>query len=149
MFDKNHCNHSTKKYNSSTKYQMLPQAYFCECVSCKENDCCFYGDNKNFESHMKSVQNVISIQVQHGGDIHRLLIEGKKGCSLLLCDVMRQIEKELKIPVNKQRIFYKGIELQKFATTDLESLNVFQNSLLRVAGESGNENWIENFIHFH
>ena len=111
--------------------------------------CCSYGEHRNFENDMKSVQNVMSLQVNHGGDIHRILVEGEKGSCLLLCDVMKQIEKELKIPADKQRIFHKGIELQKFASTDLEALGVYQNSILRVTGESCNENWIEKFIHFH
>jgi hypothetical protein len=148
MFDTNHRNYCTKSYDCS-KDQILPKVKFCECNTRKSNGCSFYEDDKSFESQANNIQNVMSLQVQHGGDIHRILLESKKGCSLILSDAMRQIEKDLKIPVCKQRIFYKGIELQKFATTDLESLNIFQNSLIRVAGESGNENWIENFIRFH
>jgi hypothetical protein len=139
------CMPSNNNYNTKQDRNKLP----CGDSGKVIDDCCLYGEHKNFEKTVKSTHHVMPMQIHHGGDKHRILVEGLNGCNLRLCDVMRQIEKELKIPADKQRIFYKGIELQKFASSDLETLKVFQNSMLRVSGESDNENWIENFFPFH
>ena len=136
------CNQNKSKnlaINTPKKYKMIKLP----------NNCSVLCGIKDFEKDINTVHNVMGLQINHGGDKHRILVEGKVNCNLRLYDVMKQIEKELKIPFDKQRIFHKGVELQKFASTELECLNVFQNSMLRVTGESDNENWIENFINFH
>lgn len=115
-------------------------------ISYENNDCRNASENFNFENKIKKVFNTMPVQIHHGGDIHRLMIEGKLGYKLKVCHLIKQIEKTLKIPANQQRIFFKGIEIQKFASTCLESISIFPNSILRVDGPSANENWMNNFI---
>lgn len=106
---------------------------------------------KNNEDYLKDTQprsKIMSLQVRHGADVHHMNVESKNSCNIKVSDVMRHIEKELKIPIRKQNLFFRGMDIKKYSSADLELLGIHQNCMIRCVGQSDNENFLENFIRY-
>ena len=55
----------------------------------------------------------LKLQVQHGGDIYEMILVTKTQMIQLLKNLQQYIESELSIPIDSQRIMFKGQNLHE------------------------------------
>lgn len=88
--------------------------------------------NSSFRYYSTRKQQSISVQIMHGGDIHKLTITGDQEACIK--DLMCEIERTFQIPVMKQKIIYKGMRLHEMPEARLSDLDVFPMSMIRLSG---------------
>lgn len=123
----------------------------CDKLSVISTASSFKSGGKNNEDYLKDTRpksKVMSLQVRFGSDIHHMNVENKNSFNIQVSDVMRHIEKDLKIPMRKQNLFFRGMDIKKYASTDLELLGIYQNCVIRCVGQSENQNFLEKFIKY-
>lgn len=73
---------------------------------------------------------VIKLEAAFGSDRQAIVV--KRNRDLLVSDVMEDIARVFKIPVDEQVIFHRGTNLSDFPNEPLENLGVENNNVIRV-----------------
>lgn len=77
---------------------------------------------------------VIKLEAAFGSERVPIVVNRKQ--DLVVMDVMEDVQKVMKIPINEQVIFHKGTNLCDFPTEKLENLGVENNHTIRVTRDS-------------
>jgi hypothetical protein len=75
----------------------------------------------------------LKLQVQHGGDIYEMVLTTNSSDPTVE-ELQQQIEKQLNIPVDAQRIMFKGQSLHEKPHGKLRRYGLTNTSLIRVVG---------------
>jgi hypothetical protein len=73
---------------------------------------------------------VIKLEAAYGSERQFVIV--KRSRELIVRDLLEEIQKVFKIPVEEQVIFHKGTNLSDFVGETLENLGVENNNLIRV-----------------
>lgn len=75
----------------------------------------------------------LKLQVQHGGDIYEMIVATKSNDPSVE-ELQQHIETQLNIPVDAQRIMFKGQNLHEKQHRKLRRYGITNTSLIRVVG---------------
>jgi hypothetical protein len=75
----------------------------------------------------------LKLQVQHGGDIYEMILQTTSNDPSVE-ELQQQIEKLLSIPIDEQRIMFKGQSLHEKRQGKLRRYGLTNTSLIRVVG---------------
>jgi hypothetical protein len=75
----------------------------------------------------------LKLQVQHGGDIYEMIL-ATDSSNPSVNDLQQNIEQQLSIPIDAQRIMFKGQNLHEKREGKLRRFGLTNASLIRVVG---------------
>lgn len=75
----------------------------------------------------------LKLQIQYGGDINELILPTKSNDPTVE-ELQQCVEKQLNIPINEQRIIFKGQNLHQTPEEKLRNYGITNASLIRVVG---------------
>jgi hypothetical protein len=75
----------------------------------------------------------LKLQVQHGGDIHEMVLTTQSNDPSVE-ELQQYIEQQLSIPMDDQRILFKGQNLHEKRQAKLRRYGLTNASLIRVVG---------------
>lgn len=75
----------------------------------------------------------LKLQAQHGGDIHEMILSTNSNDPTVE-ELLRQIEKQLNIPVDEQRVMFRGQNLHENPQEKLRQYGITNATLIRVVG---------------
>lgn len=79
---------------------------------------------------LRGDRKVIKLEAAYGSERQFIVI--KRNQDLIVHDVLEEIQKTFKIPVDQQVIFHKGTNLCDFPSEKLENLGIENNHLVRI-----------------
>jgi hypothetical protein len=83
-------------------------------------------------------QKIVKLEIVYGPE--RTTIVFKRDHDLTVIDIMQDIEKTLKIPVDEQVLHFKGLNLCLYKNDKLETLGVANNNQIRLSRVQNNSN---------
>ena len=75
----------------------------------------------------------LKLQVQHGGDVNEMILVTKTNDPTVE-ELQKHIENQLSIPVDAQRIMFKGQNLHEKRESKLRRFGLTNSCLIRVVG---------------
>ncbi|CAF3553054.1 unnamed protein product [Adineta steineri] len=78
-------------------------------------------------------QQVIKIEVFHGSDRHVITL--RSSSNIRISDLMEELQKITTVPIQNQRLYYRGQELQTMKQSSLQDVGLDNNSQVRLIGE--------------
>jgi hypothetical protein len=73
---------------------------------------------------------VIKLETAHGSERNWLIV--KRSHDLIVRNIMEDIQKQFKIPMDEQVVFHKGKNLCDYPNETLENLGIENNNLIRI-----------------
>lgn len=75
----------------------------------------------------------LKLQVQHGGDVYEVILPTETNDPSVE-ELQKYLEQQLNVPVETQRIVFKGQNLHEKPTTKLRRFGITNTSLIRLVG---------------
>ncbi|CAF3838511.1 unnamed protein product [Rotaria sordida] len=89
--------------------------------------------NTNDPTQNGSNQEVLKIEVFHGSDRHVLILRSAN--NLRITDLMEELERITTVPVQRQKLFFRGRELQQMKDRTLRDAGIDNNAQVRLIGD--------------
>jgi hypothetical protein len=78
-------------------------------------------------------QDVLKIEVFHGSDRHVLILRSTN--NLRIVDLMEELQRITSVPVQNQKLYFRGQELQNFKDRTLRDCGIDNNAQVRLIGD--------------
>ena len=102
----------------------------CSSYDCEERvQPCHY-QNTNFKTYS------LSYQISHANETEKVVVQTTRKPRVK--DLLCEIEKSYNIPVENQRLIYRGIPFHHYPEKKLEEMEIFPMSTLRLSGTRKN-----------
>ncbi|CAF1156405.1 unnamed protein product [Adineta ricciae] len=90
-------------------------------------------DNNNETIQNNGNQDVLKIEVFHGSDRHILILRSTN--NLRIGDLMEELQRITTVPVQNQKLFFRGQELQNMKDRTLREAGIDNNAQVRLIGD--------------
>ncbi|CAF0879530.1 unnamed protein product [Rotaria sp. Silwood1] len=93
-------------------------------------------DNTNSNNDLtqnSANQEVLKIEVFHGSDRHVLILRSSN--NLRITDLMEELERITTVPVQRQKLYFRGRELQQMKDRTLRDAGIDNNAQVRLIGD--------------
>ncbi|CAF2536498.1 unnamed protein product [Rotaria sp. Silwood2] len=90
-------------------------------------------NSSNDSMQNSSNQDVLKIEVFHGSDRHVLILRSSN--NLRITDLMEELERITTVPVQRQKLYFRGRELQQMKDRTLRDAGIDNNAQVRLIGD--------------